>query len=134
MARGGFRNFAISFSTVSILAGCLPSYVALHWGPAPGKLGAQKALRVEAKRGPMTGLRQRYGALLVALGVTFFYPGIAQPGDPQRVVATVLTCATLMLVHYAAGANVRVLRVAGAGVLAILVGVVIVSVAGSGPR
>jgi amino acid transporter len=30
---GGFRNFAISFSIVSIIAGCLPSYfVAFHWG------------------------------------------------------------------------------------------------------
>jgi len=30
---GAFRNFAISFSIISILAGCLPSYfVAFHWG------------------------------------------------------------------------------------------------------
>jgi len=30
---GGFRNFAISFSIISILAGCLPSYfLAFHWG------------------------------------------------------------------------------------------------------
>src|SRR5262245_14899594 len=30
---GGFRNFAISFAIISILAGCLPSYyVAFHWG------------------------------------------------------------------------------------------------------
>jgi hypothetical protein len=32
-AMGGFRNFAISFSILSILAGCLPSYfLAFHWG------------------------------------------------------------------------------------------------------
>ena len=30
---GAFRNFAISFTIISILAGCLPSYyVAFHWG------------------------------------------------------------------------------------------------------
>ena len=30
---GGFRNFAISFAIISILAGCLPSYfLAFHWG------------------------------------------------------------------------------------------------------
>jgi len=30
---GAFRNFAISFSIISILAGCLPSYfLAFHWG------------------------------------------------------------------------------------------------------
>ena len=32
-AMGGFRNFAISFSIISILTGCLPSYfLAFHWG------------------------------------------------------------------------------------------------------
>src|SRR5262249_44789516 len=30
---GAFRNFAISFSIISILTGCLPSYfLAFHWG------------------------------------------------------------------------------------------------------
>ena len=30
---GAFRNFAISFTIVSILAGCLPGYyLAFHWG------------------------------------------------------------------------------------------------------
>ena len=30
---GAFRNFAVSFSIISILAGCLPSYfLAFHWG------------------------------------------------------------------------------------------------------
>jgi hypothetical protein len=40
--------------------------------------------------------------LLLALGATFFFEGVAEPGDVQRAVATVLVGATLMLALYAA--------------------------------
>ena len=32
----------------------------------------------------MSGSRQRYGMLLLALGVTFFFEGVAKPGNLQR--------------------------------------------------
>jgi hypothetical protein len=41
--------------------------------------------------------RQRYGMLLLALGVTFFFEGVAKPGDAQRAIATILVGAALML-------------------------------------
>jgi hypothetical protein len=45
----------------------------------------------------MKSSRQRYGVLLLALGATFFFEGLAQPGVVQRTVATVWVGATLML-------------------------------------
>jgi len=74
----------------------------------------------------------RYGLLLVALGVTFLFEGVAEPGVVQRAVATVLVGTTLMLALYAAEVRTRLLRVAGAVVLTIVVGVVIASVVGQG--
>ena len=50
----------------------------------------------------MNRSQQRYGMLLLALGATFFFEGVAEPGDLQRVVGTVLIGATLMLALYAA--------------------------------
>ena len=46
--------------------------------------------------------QQRYGMLLLALGAAFFFEGVAEPGDLQRAVGTVLIGATLMLALYAA--------------------------------
>lgn len=43
----------------------------------------------------------RYGMLLAALGVTFLFEGVAEPGVIQRAVATVLAGATLMLALHA---------------------------------
>ena len=80
----------------------------------------------------MKGSRQRYGMLLLALGATFFFEGVAEPGDLQRAVGTVLVGATLMLALYAAELPKRRLRVAAAVILTILVGVLIASVAGKG--
>ena len=80
----------------------------------------------------MKGSRQRYGMLLLALGATFFFEGVAEPGDVQRAVATVLVGATLMLALYAAEVPKRRLRVAAAVILTIVAGVVIASVAGKG--
>ena len=81
----------------------------------------------------MTGSRQRYGMLLVALGVTFLFEGVAEPGDVQRSVATVLVGATLMLALYAAEVRRPLLRVAGAVVVTIVAGVVIATAVGRGP-
>ena len=80
----------------------------------------------------MESSRQRYGMLLLALGTTFFFEGVARPGDLQRAIGTVLIGATLMLTLYAAELPSRLLRVAAALILTIVAGVVIASVAGNG--
>jgi len=82
--------------------------------------------------GGVKGSRQRYGMLLLALGVTFFFEGVAEPGDLQRAVGTVLVGVTLMLALYAAELPKRRLRVAAAVILTIVAGVVIASVTGKG--
>src|SRR3954465_989415 len=84
----------------------------------------------EWKRGNRS--QQRYGMLLLALGATFFFGGVAEPGDLQRVVGTVLTGATLMLALYAAELPTRRLRIAAALILTIVSGVLIASAAGKG--
>jgi hypothetical protein len=78
------------------------------------------------------GSRQRYGMLLLALSATFFFEGVAEPGDLQRAIGTVLVGATLMLALYAAEVPKRRLRVAAVVVLTIVVAVVVASVAGKG--
>ena len=85
-----------------------------------------------ANRRRMTGVRQRYGLLLLALGVTFLFEGVAQPGDVQRAIGTILVGATLMLALYAAEIQTRLLRVAAAIVLTIVAGAVIASAVGKG--
>ena len=70
--------------------------------------------------------------LLLALGVTFFFEGVAEPGDLQRAIGTVLVGATLMLALYAAEVPARRLRIAGAIVTTIVLGVLIASVVGKG--
>jgi Ion channel len=78
------------------------------------------------------GSRQRYGVLLLALGITFFFQGVAQPGDVQRAVGTVLVGATLLVALYAAEVPARWLRIIVV-VVAVIVGVIVVaSVAGKG--
>jgi Ion channel len=72
--------------------------------------------------------RQRYGMLLLALGATFFFEGVAAPGDLQRSIGTVLVGLTLLLALYAAEIPVRWLRVA----VAIVAAVIIASVASKG--
>jgi hypothetical protein len=76
--------------------------------------------------------RQRYGVLLLALFATFLFEGIAQPGDPQRVIGTLLVGATLMLALYAAEIPPRRMRFASVAILAAVVGVVLASLAGKG--
>ncbi len=78
------------------------------------------------------GSRQRYGMLLLALSATFVFEGVAEPGDVQRSVQTVLVGATLMLALYAAEVPRQRLGVAAALVFAIVVGVVVMSVVGEG--
>jgi len=73
--------------------------------------------------------RHRYVVLLGALGVTFFFEGVAEPGDLQRVVGTVLVAATLMPALYAAELASPRLRVAGACILVLVAGAVLASVA-----
>jgi hypothetical protein len=86
----------------------------------------------DAEESGVNGSRQRYGVLLLALGATFFFEGVAEPGDLQRVVGTVLVGVTLMFALYAAELSRRRLRVAGAVILVIVVGVLIASIAGQG--
>ena len=85
-----------------------------------------------ANEGGVRGSRQRYGMLLLALGATFFFEGVAEPGDLQRAIGTVLVGATLMLALHAAEVPKPRLRLASVIVLIIVVGVVIASVAGKG--
>ena len=70
--------------------------------------------------------------LLLALSASFVFEGVAEPGDVQRAVQTVLVGATLMLALYAAEVPKRRLVVAAAVISVIVVGVVITSLAGSG--
>lgn len=85
-----------------------------------------------ANEGEVKGSRQRYGMLLLALTATFVFEGVAEPGDVQRSVQTVLVGATLMLALYAAEVPTRRLRVAAAVIFAIVVGVVVMSLVGEG--
>lgn len=80
----------------------------------------------------MRSSRQRYGALLLALSVTFIFEGIAEPGDVQRAIGTALVGATLTLTLYAAEVPTRRLRVSVAVIAAIVVGVIIAALAGNG--
>jgi hypothetical protein len=82
--------------------------------------------------GGVKGSRQRFGMLLLALSATFVFEGVAEPGDIQRAVQTVLVGATLMLALYAAEVPKRRLVVAAAVISVIVVSVVITSVAGNG--
>ena len=70
--------------------------------------------------------------LLLALGVTYFFDGVAESGDLQRAVGTVLAGATLMLALYAAEVPKRRLRAAATVILIIVAGVVSGSMAGKG--
>jgi Ion channel len=67
--------------------------------------------------------------LLLALFATFFFGGIAEPGDLQRVIGTVLVGATLVLALYAAEIPPRRMRVASGVIVAIVLGVVAASLA-----
>ena len=80
----------------------------------------------------MEGSRQRYEMLLLALAVTFFFFGVAQPGDAQRAIGTVLVGVTMMLALQAAGSSKRLLGLAAAIAIVIVAGVVIAIVAGEG--
>ena len=76
--------------------------------------------------------RQRYGVLLLALGATFFFYGVAEPGDLQRTIGPVLVGSTLLLALHAAAVPVRWERVAVVVVPAIVASVIIASVAAKG--
>jgi hypothetical protein len=70
--------------------------------------------------------------VLLALFVTFFYEGIAKPGDVQRLIGTVLVGATLMLALYAARVPPGLFRLAGVAVVVVVLGVGVASIAGNG--
>ena len=80
----------------------------------------------------MAGSRQRYGALLLALFATFFFTGIAEPGDAQRVIGTILVGATLMLALYAAEMPARRMRIACVAIIAAVTATVVLSIVGNG--
>jgi hypothetical protein len=68
----------------------------------------------------------------LALGVTFFFNGVAQPGDLQRSIATALAGSVLMLALYAAELRPRWLSIAAAIITTIVVAVIIGSLANKG--
>jgi hypothetical protein len=80
----------------------------------------------------VNGSQQRYGVLLLVLGVTFFFYGVVDPGEIQRAIGTVLVGATLLLALNAAEIRVDLLRIAVAGVTAIVAGVITASLLGTG--
>ena len=73
--------------------------------------------------------RQRYGLLLLALGAFFFFEGVAEPGDLQRSIGTVLVGLTVLLSLYAAEVPAQLLQVAVAVVAAVVVAVIVASLA-----
>jgi Ion channel len=75
---------------------------------------------------------QRFGVLLLALGATFFFYGVAEPGDLQRALGPVLVGSALLLALYAAEVPARWQRVAIALVAAIVAAVIIASLEGKG--
>ncbi len=77
----------------------------------------------------MNGSRQRYGLLLLVLSVAFFFGGVAEPGDAQRSIATVLAGLTLMFALYAAEVPPRLLRSAAVVIAAIVAAAVVASLA-----
>jgi len=76
--------------------------------------------------------RQRYGLLLVTLAATFFFFGIAEPGNLQRVIGSVLVGSALLLALYAVQAKPRRQRLAVALVAMVVFGVIVASVAWKG--
>ncbi len=78
----------------------------------------------------MNRSQHRFAMLFLALCATFFFEGVAEPGDVQRVVGTALIGASLMLALYAAEVPSRRLGVAAAFVLTLVLGVLIASAAG----
>jgi hypothetical protein len=69
--------------------------------------------------------RQRYGLLLVALGAIFFFGGVAEPGNLQLAIATVLVGTSLVLALYAAEIPPRRLRLALVAVSVIVAAAVV---------
>jgi hypothetical protein len=92
---------------------------ARHW--------SQESRLLAANHAGVTGSRQRYGMLLVALCATFFFEGVAEPGDVQRAIATILIGGTQVLALYAAELRSRLLRVAAGVIVVLVAGVVIAS-------
>ena len=80
----------------------------------------------------MSGKRQRYPMLLLALTATFAFYGIAQPVGLYRVIGTALVGATLLLAFYAAEVKPRIMVAAVAVVAAAVVAVIIASAVGKG--
>jgi Ion channel len=73
--------------------------------------------------------RQRYGVLLIALCATFFFYGVAGPGDLQRAIGTALVGTTLLLALHAADVTAPRLRIACVAVAVIVTAVIVASVA-----
>ena len=80
----------------------------------------------------MKRARQRYGVLLLALCATFFFYGVAEPGDRQRVIGTLLVGITLLLALHAADVKGSLLRLAVGAVTVIAAAVIIASATGQG--
>jgi hypothetical protein len=78
------------------------------------------------------GSRQRYGMLLLALGATFFFQGVAEPGDVQRAIGTVLVGSTLLFALAAAETRATWQHAANLIVAVIVTGIVIASLENKG--
>lgn len=75
--------------------------------------------------GPTTRRRERYGVLLGAIIIAFTIQGVAEPGEWQQIVTSVLLGVTLLLAFFAADMKPKYLRpgallIAGLVILSII--------------
>jgi hypothetical protein len=84
-----------------------------------------------ANEAVVSGSSQRYGVLLLALCATFFFYGVAEPGDLQRAIGTMLVAATLLLALNAAEIRASAIRAAVVVVALVVATVIIASLSGS---
>lgn len=74
--------------------------------------------------------RQRYGLLLLAILAVFFVQGIAHPGPWEQVVVTMLLAPTLLVALWAAESKPRVMRLAFAIAVLLLLTSIAEAIAG----
>ena len=95
---------------------------------------ARKNPRLHGELPRVRSSQQRFGLLLLALIATFFFEGIAGPGDVQRAFGTILVGITLLLALEAGEVRRPVMRVAIALIAAIVVATVFASFSSNSAR
>jgi hypothetical protein len=91
---------------------------------------ADSALGADAAKAEGKRLRDRYGALFLALVVVFFFEGIAPEGSAKDAIVTVLIAGALAIAFQAAGMHGRGLRISLLLIATLMVGVVVAQLTG----